>query len=559
MNIIESLQMFFLGKDEKEEQKKPDTVVSPITPNGKDGEIAVVGGIQSSGDSSVSTSTPNDRELIELYRSIARIPEVAEAIDEIVTEMISVNDEGEPVSINLEEVELSESTKKKIRDEFETVLDVVDFENRGHDLITRWYIDGRLAGHKVIDKKKPAEGIKEFRYINPLSLEKIIEYKKVKEGKVEVFQCVKEYYKYNPTNKTNTINLRATGNSKDNGSSTSFVNAEFWAQQNGTLYGNNQVIAISPDAITSVTSGMFDEDFGTVLSYLQPAIKTANQMTMMEDSVVIYRLSRSTEKRIFYIDIGDLPKTKGEEYMRTLMNKFKTTLSYDSTTGKLKDGKRFQSMIEDYWIPRRSDGRATEITTLPAGQTLGQLEDVDYFKTKLYKCLKVPASRFQNDQPVIAGLGRSSEITRDEIRFQKFIDRLRSKFSEFFRDLVGTQLMLKNIMSKDEWNELKSNVKFVWARDNFFTEMKEQEILRERYTTLQIVDPYVGKYITTEDVLKKILRVSDEAYEELKKNLEQEQDAKAQADMEQSIQQNDVEADKLDKTMKIQSQYGDEK
>lgn len=559
MSLLESLQTFFLKKDGKEEAPKPDFAVSPITPSTQSGEIAVVGGIQSSGDTTVSTSTPNDRELIELYRSIARIPEVAEAIDEIVTEMISVNDEGEPVSVDLEEVEISEATKTKIRDEFETVMEVVDFENRGHDLITRWYIDGRLAGHKVIDKKKPGNGIKEFRYINPLSLEKIIEYKKVKDGKIEVYQSVREYYKYNPTNKTNTINLRATGTSKDNGSSTSFVNAEFWAQQNGTLYGNNQVIAISPDAITSVTSGLYDEDFGTVLSYLQPAIKTANQMTMMEDSVVIYRLSRSTEKRIFYIDIGDLPKTKGEEYMRTLMNKFKNTLSYDSTTGKLKDSKRFQSMIEDYWIPRRSDGRATEITTLPAGQTLGQLEDVDYFKNKLYKCLKVPASRFQSEQPVIAGLGRSSEITRDEIRFQKFIDRLRSKFSEFFKDLIGTQLMLKNIMSKDEWNELKPNVKFVWARDNFFTEMKEQEILRERLTTLQLADPYVGRYITTEDVLKKILRVSDEDYDELQKNLEQDQQDKVDAEYEKSIQQNDIEADKLDKTMKIQSQYGDQK
>lgn len=563
MSLLESLQTFFLKKSDKEEQLQvKDNNLSPVAPSSQNGEVAIVGGVQSAADTSaVSTSTPNDKELIELYRSIARIPEVAEAVDEIVNEIISVNDEGEPVSLDLEELELSESVKKKIREEFDNVLDVVNFDTRGHDLVRRWYIDGRLAGHKVIDKKKPADGIKEFRYINPLSLEKVIEYKKVKEGKIEVFQCVKEYYKYNPTNKTNTINLRATGNEKDNGSATSFVNAEFWAQQNGMLYGNNQIIAISPDAIATVTSGLFDEDFGTILSYLQPAIKTANQLTMMEDSLVVYRLSRSTEKRIFYVDIGDLPKTKGEEYMRALMTKFKNTLSYDSTTGKLKDSKRFQSLMEDYWIPRRSDGRATEITTLPGGQNLGQLEDVDYFRNKLYKCLKVPASRFQTEQPVIAGIGRSSEITRDEIRFQKFVDKLRARFSELFEDLLGTQLMLKGIVSKDEWKELKKNVKFKWARDNFFTEMKEQEVLRERLTTLQLAEPYVGKFLTTEDVLKKILRVADDEYDDLKKNLEQEQADKVDAEYDAAIQQNDIDADKLDKTMKIQSQYdtGDSK
>ena len=281
----------------------------------------------------------------------------------------------------------------------------------------------------------------------------------------------------------------------------------------------------------------------------------------MEDALVIYRMTRATERRIFYVDVGNLPKIKGEQYVNDLMNKFKSTLSYDTITGSIKDGRRFQSMQEDFWIPRRDNGRATEITTLAGGQNLSQMEDVEYFLKKLYSSLKIPAARFNKDQPMISGIGRSSEITRDELRFQKFIDRLRAKFCKVFIDILGTQLIIKKIIDRSDWEEIKGKIQFKWAKDSFFTEMKESELLRERLTTLQMADPYIGKYFTTDYVLKSILQVPEDEFDSLKKDLEQEQADMAQQqqdqEFEQGVQANDLEADRLKKVLPIQQKFED--
>ena len=551
MNLVESMATFFLGKKEDPKEITVDGLPSFEKPIDPDGGVVTAGGIQQANIAQQSSS--NDKDLIEQYRAIARIPEVNEAIDEIVNEMLSEDSEGNIIDINTEEVDISEQIKKAIAEEFKNVLSLMDFDQRGHEILKRWYVDGRIAYHKVVDKKKLSDGIKELRYINPVSLEKVVEYDAVKEGGMTLYKTSKEYFKFTPGNRTNAISLK--GNSAGNGNSASFTN--FWASTGSSIFGDNQVLAISPDAIAFCTSGQYNEDFGSVTSYLHPIIKVANNLSNMEDSLVIYRTVRATERRLFYVDVGNLPKLKGEQYMADMMNKFKTNISYDSTTGAIRGGSRFQSMMEDFWIPRRENGRSTEITTLPGGQNLGSMDDVEYFIKKLYSALKIPYSRFNKDQPVIAGLGRSSEITRDEIRFQKFIDRLRKKFTLLFNDVLGTQLVLKKVMSRSEWNEISKNIRYVWARDSFFTESKEGEILRDRLSTLQLADPYIGKYFTTDFVLKSILKVPEDEFEALKKDLDKEQETQAADEYDAAIQNNDIAVDKAEKMAAIQQNTGD--
>lgn len=553
MKLLESMQHFFLGK--KEDPKEIETKNGEVSfeqPLGMDGEVVIAGGLVKSAIVESANNSKNDKDLIEIYRTIARIPEVNEAIDEIVNEMLAENEEGKHIDLNLDDVDLSDTIKKKIHDEFDNILHVMQFDDRGHEYVKRWYIDGRIAFHKIVDKDKLKDGIRSLRYINPVSIEKVVEYEKVREGKVELFKTTKEYFRYTPGNKTNTVSIKGDRN---NGSSMSYGSNSFWAGSETNIFGNNQILAVSPEAIAYSTSGNFDEDFGTILSYLHPAIKVANNLSILEDSLVIYRMTRAPERRIFYVDVGNLPKVKGEQYVNDLMTKFKSQLSYDSITGTLKDSRRFQSMMEDFWIPRRENGRATEITTLPGGQSLGQLDDVEYFLKKLYSTLKIPASRFNKDQPLIAGIGRSSEITRDEIRFQKFIDRLRAKFSTVFEDVLGTQLVLKKVMDKAEWEEIRGSVKFRWAKDSYASEMKETEMLRERIMTLQQADPYIGKFFTKEYVLKSILQVPEDEYEELIKDLDQESDQINQDELEVAQQQSDIEVDKAEQMAEIKAKY----
>lgn len=520
MNIVENLQQFFLGKKEDsaefEQKNGPESFEKPLS---LDGEVVIAGGLVKTSVTEAANNATNDKQLIEIYRQIARIPEVNEAIDEIVNEMLTKDDTGKPIRLDMEEVDISDQIKEKIHDELKEILDIMDFDSKGHEYIKRWYIDGRIAFHKIVDKDHLGDGIRAVRYINPISLEKVVEYERVKENKIDLFKTSRSYYRYTPGNKTSGVSI--SSNEKNNGSSMTF-SGSFWGNSaSQELFGNNQVLAISPEAISWATSGQFDEDFGCVLSYLHPVIKAANNLSILEDSQVIYNMTRAPERRVFYVDVGNLPKTKGEQYLNELMSKFKSMLSYDSITGQVKDGRRFQSMMEDFWIPRRENGRATEITTLPAGNGLA-LDPVEYFLKKVYSSLKIPASRFNKDQPMIAGIGRSSEITREELRFQKFIDRLRGKFVVLFEDMLGTQLILKKIVTREEWNDIKDKIKFEWAKDSFFTELKESELLRERITTLQMADPYIGKYFTTDYVLKSILQVPDEELDKLKQEIEKE-------------------------------------
>lgn len=558
MNLFEGLQNFFLGKneDKKEFEQKngPESFEQPV---GLDGEVVIAGGLVKSAIMETANSSKNDRDLIGIYRQIAKIPEINEAIDEIVNEMLSKDDTNQAIRLNLQEIELPEKIKDAIHDELKNVLHIMDFSERGHEYIKRWYIDGRIAFHKIVDKNNLKNGIRGLRYINPLSIEKIIEYEKVRDNGVDLYKTTKQYYRYTPGNRTNSISIK--GDEKNNGSSMSFSN-NFWANSDTEIFGNNQILAISPEAIAWATSGQYDEDFGCVLSYLHPVIKVANNLSIMEDSQVIYNMTRAPERRVFYVDVGNLPKTKGEQYMNELMSKFKSILTYDSATGQVKDGRRFQSMMEDFWIPRRENGRATEISTLPGGQGLS-MDPVEYFLKKLYSALKIPSSRFNKDQPIIAGIGRSSEITRDELRFQKFIDRLRNKFAVVFEDILGTQLVLKKIMEKAEWEEIRKDLQWEWAKDSFFTEMKNSELLRERLQTLQMADAYIGKYFTTDYVLKSILQVPDEELDQLKKDLEKEQQQSAEDEQDQTYadgeMKNDLEADRLKKILPIQQKFED--
>ena len=558
MNLFEGLQNFFLGKneDKKEFEQKngPESFAQPV---GLDGEVVIAGGLVKSAIMETANSSKNDRDLIGIYRQIAKIPEINEAIDEIVNEMLSKDDTNQAIRLNLQEIELPEKIKDAIHEELKNILHIMDFAERGHEYIKRWYIDGRIAFHKIVDRNNLKSGIRGLRYINPLSIEKIIEYEKVRDNGVDLYKTTKQYYRYTPGNRTNSISIK--GDEKNNGSSMSFSN-NFWANSDTEIFGNNQILAISPEAVAWATSGQYDEDFGCVLSYLHPVIKVANNLSIMEDSQVIYNMTRAPERRVFYVDVGNLPKTKGEQYMNELMSKFKSILTYDSATGQVKDGRRFQSMMEDFWIPRRENGRATEISTLPGGQGLS-MDPVEYFLKKLYSALKIPASRFNKDQPIIAGIGRSSEITRDELRFQKFIDRLRNKFAVVFEDILGTQLVLKKIMEKSEWEDIRRDLQWEWARDSFFTEMKNSELLRERLQTLQMADNYIGKYFTTDYVLKSILQVPDEELDQLKKDLENEQQQSAEDEQNQAYadaeMKNDLEASRLEKILPIQQKFED--
>lgn len=510
--LLENLQQFLsLTKKPDEKETIPQDQVSLSSfapPSSTDGENYVVGGGVYAKVLNLETNNSNEKELIRRYREAARVPEVSDAIDEIINEIVAFNDDGDIVTLDLEELEFSESVKDKIHEEWDSILELLEFDRKGHDYLRRWYVDGRIYFDKIIDQKKPQEGIKEVRYINPTTMKKVVETDKVKENGIEVFKVKREYFTYVPNNKLTSINL---GNE----------DKTIGSQQQ---YNQQQVLSVSPERIGYITSGLYDEDFGTTLSHLHTALKSINQLKTLEDALVIYRLARAPERRIFYIDVGNLPKQKAEQYMRDIMAKFKNQVSYDSATGEIKDVRRHLNMMEDFWIPRRADGKATEITTLPGGQNLGELQDVEYFQKKVYKSLKVPASRLmmvEGAQP-FAGIGRSSEIARDEIKFQKFVDRLRRRFELLLIDFLKTQLKLKKIVTDDDWTTIEKNIVVVWSKDNFHSELKEMEVLKERVATLQLVDPYVGKYFTRDQVLREVLRYDEEKINNLYKETEKE-------------------------------------
>lgn len=432
----------------------------------------------------------NEIELITRYREMAMQPELETAVDDIVNEAIVMQGHDLPLDINLDELKLPDKIKSKIREEFKYILQLLNFGNMGSELFRRWYIDGRMFYHVIIDQTQPRLGIKELRYIDPRRIRKVREIQKTKDAETgaDIIKTVKEYYLYN---------------------------------ERGIIGAHSNLgMRIATDSILNVNSGLMDSRRAMVLSYLHKAIKPLNQLRMVEDATVIYRLSRAPERRVFYIDVGNLPKIKAEQYLRDLMVKYRNKLVYDSATGEIKDDRKHLSMLEDFWLPRREGGKGTEIQTLPGGQNLGEMEDVKYFERKLYKSLGIPISRLEQQQGF--SLGRTTEITRDELKFSKFVFRLRNKFSTLFDEALRIQLSLKGICTIEEWNEFKENIYYDFITDNNFEELKKAELIQNRITVLQLADPYIGKYFSMEWARKNILNQNEDEIEQIKKQIEDE-------------------------------------
>ncbi len=441
----------------------------------------------------------NEISLIRRYRETSLVPECDAAIEDIVNECVVSDTEDRVVSIDLRETDLSDSIQKKIHDEFRHILSLMKFNQNSHEIFRKWYVDGRIYFHKVVDSKQPQKGMVDIRNVDPLKIKKVRNVEKDKDRKgVEKIKKVEEFYVFN-----------------DKGFDKS-------SATEGTT------LKIAPEAVSYTTSGMLDYNKNVVIGYLHKALKTANQLAMMEDALVIYRISRAPERRIFYIDVGNLPKAKAEQYLADVMNKYRNKLVYNADTGEIKDDRRHMSMLEDYWLPRREGGRGTEISTLPGGQNLGDVEDIEYFKKKLYRSLNVPHSRMESDNGF--NMGRASEISRDELKFNKFTKRLQMKFARCFTDLLRTQLVLKNIVSSEEFDKVKDFIHYDFATDNHFTELKEGEIMRERLDLLGQMSEYVGKYYSNEYIRKAVLRQTDADIEKMDSQIEAEGGSEGEED-----------------------------
>ena len=473
------------GFEIKRANKSEKNSVSIVPPNDEDGAGYVTA--SAAGHYGQYVDIDGDKakdnyQLIMKYRGIAMHPEVDMAIEEICNEAISVTELESSVDLVLDKVKISDKIKKTMKEEFDHIVSMLNFNENGHDMFRRWYVDGRLVHHIIVDPSNLKAGIKEVRFVDGAKIRKIreIKYKKEEQSGTKLVESVNEYYVFQERPGSNTEGIRMT-----------------------------------TDSISYVSSGLLDETRKKVVSYLHKALKPVNQLRMMEDSLVIYRLARAPERRIFYVDVGNLPKGKAEEYMKGIMTKYRNKLVYDSNTGDIKDDRKHMSMLEDFWLPRREGGRGTEITTLPGGDNLGQIDDVIYFQKRLYRSLNVPLNRLEQESQF--SLGRSSEITRDEVKFQKFIDKLRRKFSKLFLDLLKKQLIMKGIITEEDWNQWKNDIAVDYIRDNHFAELKENDILREKVQTLDMVSQYVGEYFTKDWVYKNVLRYDDDDIKELKK------------------------------------------
>ena len=478
----------FFGFEIKRKERELGAVAPPIT---DDGTYEAPGGGFYSSVLDQDGRARTDDDLIRRYRDIAMQPECDSAIEDIVSEAIASDEKQPAVSISLDNLKVSNSIKKRIREEFDRILDLLDFEEKAHDIFRRWYVDGRIYYHKVIDSANPRKGIQQLRFIDCRKIKKMREVDKdldKSNSSVEIISKVKDYYLYNPN-----------GNNMDN-----------------TAMG----VKLTKDSIAFCPSGLIDMSKGNVLSYLNKAIKPVNQLRMIEDALVIYRISRAPERRIFYIDVGNLPKIKAEQYLKDVMNRYRNKLVYDATTGEIKDDRNHMSMLEDFWLPRREGGRGTEITTLPGGSNLGEIDDIIYFQRKLYRSLNVPISRMEAEQNF--SLGRSTEITRDELKFTKFVQRLRKKFTILFHDLLRTQLVLTGVIAEEEWDAMKEHITSDWLMDGHFAELRDAEILRERIDMLGTLEPYVGNFFSKKWVQKNVLRQSDEEIEQMSKEIEDE-------------------------------------
>ena len=477
----------FFGFEIKRKEKELGAVTPPAT---DDGTYDISGGGFYSTILDTDGRSRTEDDLIRRYRDIAIQPECDSAIEDIVSEAIASDERDMCVSIALDNLQVSATIKKRIKEEFERILQLLDFNNKAHDIFRRWYVDGRIFYHKVIDTQNPRKGIQQLRYIDPRKIKKVREVETNRKGQVDVVKKFKEFYIYN----------------------------QHGHQVNNTSTG----VKLTFDSIAYCPSGLIDMHKGTVLSYLNKAIKPVNQLRMIEDSVVIYRISRAPERRIFYIDVGNLPKIKAEQYLKDVMNRYRNKLVYDASTGEIRDDRNHMSMLEDFWLPRREGGRGTEITTLPGGANLGEIDDITYFQRKLYRSLNVPISRLEAEQNF--SLGRSTEITRDELKFTKFVGKLRKKFSVIFNDLLRTQLILTGVIAEEEWKSMSEHIQFDFLQDNNFTELKNAELLKERLEMLSQVENYVGTYFSKEWVKKNVLHLTDDEIGEMQKQMDSEGD-----------------------------------
>ena len=490
----------------EETENNSASIVSPVPKNNEDGVDNYIASGFYGQYVDIEGAYRSEHELIKRYREMALHPECDGAIEDVVNEAIVSDLYDSPVEVELSNLNASETIKKKIREEFRYLKELMDFDKKSHEIFRNWYIDGRLFYLKVIDTKNPQDGIKDLRYIDPMKL-KYVRVEKKTNGVGNNLNNVRinqkddtvpnpqfdEYYIYTmkPNYPTGMIAQAGKGSTK-----------------------------IAKDSITYCTSGLVDRNKNRVLSYLHKAIKALNQLRMIEDSLVIYRLSRAPERRIFYIDVGNLPKIKAEQYLKEVMSRYRNKLVYDASTGEVRDDKKFMSMMEDFWLPRREGGRGTEITTLPGGQNLGELTDIEYFQKKLYRALGVPESRIGADSGF--NLGRSSEILRDELQFSKFVGRLRKRFAHMFNDMLKTQLILKNIVTPEDWETMEDHIQYDFLYDNQFAELKESELIQNRLGTLAQIEPYIGKYYSTEFIRKRILRQTDQEIEEIDMQIEDE-------------------------------------
>jgi len=465
------------------------------TPTPDDGTIDVAGGGFFGQILDTDGRERTDLDLIRRYRDIAQQAECDTAIEDIINEGIVANENDQAVEITLDRLPYPEKIKRKIRIEFHEVLRLLSFEQKGHDIFRRWYVDGRLFYHKIIDSKNPRKGIQELRYIDPTKIKKVREVKKSvdKKTSIQMTEKIEEYYVYNE---------------KGLGSA-------------GTA-GTNQGLKIAVDSISYCPSGLIDGNSGRILSHLHKAIKPVNQLRMIEDALVIYRISRAPERRIFYIDVGNLPKIKAEQYLKDVMNRYRNKLVYDASTGEIRDDRNHMSMLEDFWLPRREGGRGTEISTLPGGSNLGEIDDIQYFQKKLYKSLNVPISRMDSESGF--SLGRASEITRDELKFTKFVQRIRKKFVPLFTDVLKTQLLLKGVIAAEDWPSLQEHIQYDFLQDGHFAELKDAELLNDRIQALDGIQSYIGTFFSKEYVLKKVLRMNDAEIADMNDQIRKERD-----------------------------------
>ena len=484
-----AVQLFGFNISKQGEEKEQQNVKSFVPPVQDDGAMEVASGGVYGTYVDLEGNSKSEAELVTRYREMAMQPECDNALEDIVNEAIVVNNQS-PLNIVLDDIDEGKALKDRIREEFYNVLKLLDFNNLAYDIFRQWYIDGRLYYHIMIDEKQPRAGIKELRKIDPRKIKKIRE--KVSEldkrTNMKIEKGYQEYYIYHP--------------------------------KGITSQSNQTAIKISKDSICHITSGMIDPANKMVLGYLHKAIKPLNQLRTLEDATVIYRLSRAPERRIFYIDVGNLPKMKAEQYLADMMAKHKNKLVYDASSGEIRDDRKFMTMMEDFWLPRREGGRGTEITTLPGGQNLGEMDDVDYFRRKLYKSLNVPITRMESETQF--NLGRTSEVTRDELKFTRFIERLRARFTHLFDNLLEIQLVLKGVINRKQWKELREDLYYDFPQDNYFTELKSAEILTERLRLMSEVEQYIGKFYSLDWVRKNVLQMSEEEIRDMDKQIKKE-------------------------------------